>query len=233
METGNRAFFALFILLSLFWSPRPVAAKDFPAAVAEVDPLAASVSPGVPAGMGGAFEYGNYFASHDDVDSFYLLSSVNPVLFDAGGIFALGGIYEADLLCGPVAAGETQASVAAFWMNAVQFEYGLYASLALPFARRPHLLAEYSRTSQHPLRPQYSQVAADVVMLGIAPAELKLGRVAILTYLRAGYSDLFAFWQSALPRPRISWVFKPGNRGGRTSWGNVRLCRSRLSRNIH
>jgi hypothetical protein len=212
MKSKRRTFSILFIIPALVILAPPVLAKDFPEAVLQVDPLAASSSTGVPAGLGGSFEYGNYCIAKDgDVDSFYMISSLCPVLFNLNGTFALGGIYQTDLLCGPVAPGQTAANVAAFWMNAIQFEYGLYASLALPIEGRPHLLAEYSRTSQHPLgdRDQYSQVSADLLILGIAPAEFSIGPVRILSYLRAGYSSLFDFWQSSLPEPRISWLLKP------------------------
>ena len=127
-----RANPVLFVAAALFLAPAAASAKDFPEALLAVDPLAAAARPGIPAGMGGAFEYGNYLFAHDYVDSFYLRSSLSPVIFDGGSDFALGALYETDLLCGPVGAGQTAANIAAFWMNAVQFEYGLYASLAMP-----------------------------------------------------------------------------------------------------
>jgi hypothetical protein len=193
-------------------------AKDFPESVLAADPLAAATEGGAPTGMGapanfgGAFEYANYFISHDDVDSFYLRSSVNPVFFDLDGAFALGGLYETDLLCGPVGAGQTAANIAAFWMNALQFEYGLYASARLPTATPLHALAEYSRTSQHPLRSEnvysYSQVTADILMLGLSAPELELGRARVGASARLGYRDLFGFWKSDLPKPRVSWILR-------------------------
>ncbi len=201
---------SLAAVLALLLSPVPARCKDFPEPVLAADPLGASSRPGTPAGMGGAFEYGNYFAAHDDIDSFYFRIGASPVFLDIGDSFALGGTYESVLMCGPVPAGDTPANIAAFWMNSVQFEYGLYASLALPGpARDFHILAEYGRTSQHPLRPTYSEVTADILMLGIAFPELRAGGFSALSYLRGGYRDLFAFWQSELSKPRVSWILKP------------------------
>lgn len=199
--------------LALLLSPRLANCKDFPETVAAADPLSAAARPGLPSGMGGAFEYGDYAFAHDEVDSFYFRLSASPVIADFGDDFALGAIFESVLMCGPVLPGTAAANVADFWMNAVQFQYGLYASLALPFDGKPHLLAEYSRTSQHPLGSPdftFSQVSADLLVLGIAPPEFSLGPVSLRSYARAGYSSLFAFWQSALPQPRISWLLKLG-----------------------
>jgi hypothetical protein len=208
-----RASLVLFVAAALFLPAAGASAKDFPEALLAVDPLAAATRPGMPAGMGGAFDYGNYLFAHDDVDSFYLRSSLSPVIFDADGAFALGALYETDLLCGPVGAGQTAANVAAFWMNAVQFEYGLYASARLPFRTEMHLLAEYSRTSQHPLHSgniyTYSEVTADILMLGLSLPRLEAGPVSLRSYLRLGYRNLMPFWQSSLPQPRVSWIAKP------------------------
>jgi len=203
------------VLLSLLGLAGPLCAKDFPEPVLAADPLAASSRRGLAAGGGAAFEYADYLAAHDDVDSFYFRLSSSPVLCDIGDAVALGGMFESVLMCGPVPSGETPVNAVAFWMNAVQFEYGLYASVALagPGRAGPHLLAEYSRTSQHPMRPAYSEVATDILMLGLDLPRLELGRgpgsTVILSSLRGGYRDLFAFWQSALPKPRVSWVLKP------------------------
>jgi hypothetical protein len=200
--------FAAALLASLLM-PKAAAAKDFPESVLATDPLAAAARPGVPAGMNGAFEYGNYALAHDDVDSFYFRLSGSPVIFAIGDSFALGGDFESILMCGPVSAGDTPANIAAFWMNAVQFQYGVYASLALPLQGRPRLLAEYARTSQHDLRAQYSQVSYDLLIGGVAAPELALGPVSLRSSLRAGYGSLFAFWHSSLAQPRMSWMLLP------------------------
>ncbi len=208
----KKPYLAVAAALVLLLSSPPARCKDFPEAVVAVDPLAAATRPGLPSGMGGAFEYADYAFAHDDVDSFYFRLSASPVFCDFDEDFALGGIFESILMCGPVKPGTSAANIADFWMNAVQFQYGLYASLALPLAGRPHFLAEYSRTSQHPLgSPDYafSQVSADLLVLGIAPRTFSLGPVAVRSYVRGGYGSLFAFWQSSLPQPRISWLLKP------------------------
>jgi hypothetical protein len=186
-----------------------LSAKNFPLSLLVVDPLAAAWEPGIPAGLGGSFEYGNYLFSHDDVDSFYLRSSISPVIAKVGENFALGGHYETDLFCGPVAADETAVNIADFWMNAFQFAYGLYTAYRLPGPLGLDLIAEYSRSSQHPLRPAYSQVAADILMCGVALPRLESDGISASAYLRAGYRDLFGFWQSSMPKPRISWVMEP------------------------
>lgn len=205
----KKYYAAIAVVIALIACPRLACAKIFPVPVAAADPLAAASRPGVPAGMDGAFEYGNYAFAHDDIDSFYFRLSASPVFFDLGNVFALGGNFESILMCGPVPASDTPVNIADFWMNAVQFQYGLYASLALPLPGRPHLLAEYSRTSQHDLRPQYSQVSYDLLIGGVAPPEFSLGPVSLRTYVRAGYGSLLAFWQSSLPQPRISWLLMP------------------------
>jgi hypothetical protein len=214
---ASRAKPRLLVLFALLALPSLAPCKDFPEPVLAADSLAAASRPGLSPGMGASFEYGNYVAAHDDVDSFYFRLSASPVLLDVGEAFALGATFESVLMCGPIGPGETAVNAAAFWMNATQFEYGLYASSALPGLGRagPHLLAEYSRTSQHPMRPAYSEVSADILMLGLALPRLSLGpdrgagSTELLSYVRAGYRDLFAFWQSALPKPRVSWVLKP------------------------
>jgi hypothetical protein len=208
---------------ALFLAPRQASCKDFPEPVAVADPLEASAGPGIPAGLGAAFEHGSYLFAHDDIDGFYMRVGASPVILDLGGIFALGGNYEAILMCVPVPEGETPVNIAAFWMNAVQFEYGLYASLDLGRAIAPlrgkagaglRFLAEYSRTSQHPLRHEYSEEADDILMVGISMPERTLfpgraaGELRLRCCLRIGWRELFAFWQSTLPQPRISWIAK-------------------------
>ena len=203
---------------ALFAFVRPAVCKDFPEAVLAADPLAASSGPGVPAGMGSSFEYGNYAFSHDDIDSFYFRLNASPVIVKLGDSFALGGIFESTLMCGPIRPGTGAANIAAFWMNTVQFEYGLYSSLAFPGSGKDgfHLLAEYSRTSQHTLNSPlgnppvvYSQVSYDFLILGIALPEFDLGPVALRSNLRLGYGSLLAFWNSVLAQPRMSWIAKP------------------------
>jgi hypothetical protein len=206
----NRFAFAAALCLSLL--PRAALCKDFPESVLEADPLAAASSAGLPAGMGASLEYGNYFLAHDDYDSFYFRLGASPVLFAAGDRFALGGVFESILMCAPVLSDEVAANIAAFWMDVARYEYGLYGSLALGGGGKGgfRLLAEYSRTSQHPFinRPEYSQVATDILMLGLSFPEIRRGPFSALSYLRLGHEELFPFWQSGLPESRASWTMK-------------------------
>jgi hypothetical protein len=86
----RKAFALTAALLAGLLMPKAATAKDFPESVLAVDPLAAASNRGIPAGLGGAFEYGNYLLAHDDVDSFYLRTSLTPVIFTVGDDFALG-----------------------------------------------------------------------------------------------------------------------------------------------
>ena len=191
-------------------------AKDFPEPFLALDGLASSIGPaegclGIAPGMGASFEYGNYALSHDDVDSFYLAVDASPVILRLGDRLAIGGSFGSWLQCGPVPAGDMAANIAAFWMNSVQFEYALRATVA-PFrggAAGPRLLAEYGRTSQHPLMPRFSEVAADILCLGFSLPPLRAGRTEFLACARLCRHDLFDFWQSTLPPPRVSWLLYP------------------------
>jgi hypothetical protein len=96
-------------------------------------------------------------------------------------------------------------------------EYGGYAlahddydSFYFRLSASPVLLAEYSRTSQHPFinRPEFSQAATDILMLGLSFPEIRAGAFSDLSYLRLGYEGLFHFWQSGLPESRASWTLK-------------------------
>lgn len=203
----EKARIAAAAVLALLLSLEPAHCKDFPESVLSVDPLAA-------AGMGASFEYCDYALSHDDVDSFFFRLSASPVICDFGDRVAIGASFESTLMSGPVPAGDSPATIAAFWMNAMQFEYGLYASVDLAGSgiEGCRILAEYSRTSQHPFsgRSQYSQVTTDILMAGMAFPELSLGELRALSYIRAGYGQLFAFWKSSVADlPRVSWMLKP------------------------
>ena len=136
----------------------------------------------VASAMGADLEYGDYALSHDDFDSFYLAVDANPVFFRIGERLALGCYFASILMCGPVPEEDTPANIAAFWMNSVQFEYGLRETVA-PFSggrQGLHLTLEYARTSQHPLRPLFSEVASDILRLGLTPPVFARGRVRIL-----------------------------------------------------
>ena len=206
-------------------------AKDFPEPAPVLDGRLLVESPGptglsapagfsAPAGLGASFEYGNYVLAHDDFDSFYFALRADPVFAALGRTVTLSGSFAAILMCGPVPVGDTPANIAAFWMNSVQFEYALRATIdpwpetGLPESGRldaglPRLLLEYGRYSQHPLRGLFSEVTADILTAGLSLPPMNMGRLSLLACLRAGYHDIFAFWQSSLGPPRASWILKP------------------------
>jgi hypothetical protein len=191
----------------------PAFCKFFPEPILADDPLLAASGSPFPSGMGSSLEYGDYALRTDYVDDFYFRLGASPVFAASGNSFALGGLFESILMCSIVPSDQDAASIAHFWMNDVQFQYGLYASCALPIAAswRPHLLAEYSRASEHPfVGRDYSQVATDVLRVGLDFPELREGSFGLLCEFAFGYHQLFdGIWQSGLPQSRISWILQP------------------------
>ena len=122
----------------------------------------------------GDFAYHDYTFSDGPHDSFSLRTRVGgvPVAF---GPVALGLYWSSFLLVGPIEPTDDAASIAEWWMNAVQFEYGLIAAVHLPRPFRSITL-EYGRTSQHPLRSGYSEISSDVVSAGVWLETLRVGR---------------------------------------------------------
>ena len=155
---------------------------------------------------GGSFEYDYALMHHSDEELFMLRTDFYAALFQQNG-FALGFRFTPLLLAGPVQPSETAASVAEFWLNAVQFEYGLHASCRLSGDWR--LLGEYSRMSLHPLRSGFAETAYDILKLGVAPPPLFPGPFRIEAFLRAGYHGLFRFWQSDLYPYRVRYSIAP------------------------
>lgn len=106
------------------------------------------------------------------------------------------------LVVGPVHTDEQAASIAEWWMNAVQYQYGLHAAVRSPFA---DIITGYRRTSLHPLRKGYSEIARDQIFIGLA----EIGPVRSIPGLEAAllirYSDLWDFWGSSLGKPR-NWL---------------------------
>jgi hypothetical protein len=201
MRRAAAAAFMMILCLALH-------AKDFPESILAVDPLRASDKTGMAAGMGASLEYGNFTFAHDVWDLFYFRVEASPVIVNIRDIVAVGGRYESILFSGPVLPSEKAASIMEFTINAVQFEYGLYGALDLgPVGLHgAHLLAEYARTSQHPFRSQFSQVSADILKAGISFAPIEYGRFRASPAFRAGFHDLFDFWNSPLPKPRTEWI---------------------------
>ncbi len=197
---------ALIVISSQF----PALSRDFKEPEAAYDPLSWQEGTQILAN----YVYGDtktdFHSFNDgDYDNFDVraFSAFNIVSIES--IFALNGYWCTYLLIGPVASTETPATVAPFWMNAVQFEYGLTAAFDAAFF---HLLLEYSRTSQHPIegRPALSQATTDALKTGFTVPTLNLDVNTALDFsFRTGFVDLFDFWQSPVPKPRTLWVFSP------------------------
>ncbi len=182
-----------------------VLARDYPQALPAVDPLF-GVEQGdallLPRGYAEiAYNYHTFLWSNEDVFDLSALGSFT--VLQLGGLFAVGLFYGSYLLVGPLATGDTAATVAPWWMNAVQFEYGLFLAVDI-FGF--HLLLGYGRTSQHPLRPAYSEVTTDTVLAGVAAPPIRFSQMELALWMRAGLIDLFDFWQSTVSKPRAVGV---------------------------
>ena len=202
----------------------PLAARDFPEPPELSDPwlaitAAAGASPTdtrpplllAPAAYGDLAYHGYTFLDGPH-DSFSVRTRVGgvPVAF---GPVALGLYWSSFLLVGPIEPTDDAASIAEWWMNAVQFEYGLIAAVRLPRPFRSITL-EYGRTSQHPLRSGYSEISSDVVSAGVWLETLRVGglcddivarphgQTTIDLGLRASWIELYDFWESDLLKPR-------------------------------
>lgn len=156
-------------------------------------------------------EYNNHLFSSSDHDSFDLNTLVAATLWDWKEVLAVKLYYGSYLLVGPVAAGDTAPSIAAWWMNAVQFEYGLIGGFNLRNMGLPALRVtlEYGRTSQHPFRAGYSEVATDILRGGVLFPQIEFNGFGLRSSLHAAYIDLFDMWQSVLPKPRTKFLINP------------------------
>jgi len=195
-------------------------ARDFPDSFAALDTLYAPAPDGglsfFPGGSG-EFAYVSHALRRSDEDSFDVRGFLAFTLLRAGDSFALGARWGSVVLVGPIGPGETAPTVAEWWMNAAQYEYGLSAAVGGP--GEAHFLAEYSRTSQHPWRDEYSEVTTDAVKAGVSVPGVRIGHLLADFRLVAGYVDLFDFWKSAVPRPRTAWVAAPA---AELSWRRAR-----------
>lgn len=207
---------AFLLILLLTWDP--LWGKDFPQPLPDTQgelPL-----------IGGMFLWEQSFHSDTQWDSFLFRTASWGTL--AGGPYGfLQYFFDSALLAGPLSPGENPAAVVGFWLNAVQFEYGLRGTF--PFSVDHQVYGEYSRRSLHPLRPGYAQTSYDVLALG---AEIKIlgGPMEAALHPRLSWLQMFPFWQSVLPtyreliRGEIGWdaaVPGPGSlkwfAGGRKS----------------
>ncbi len=202
---------SVFHALLLFVVSTVAFGRDFPQAFEVTDPLYESQS-GDSALLPRSYveiAYNNHLFLPGKDDSFNVSGLGAFTLLDLDSRFALNLYWGTFLLVGPVAAGETPATVAEWWMNGLQFEYGLVSAWNCSGA---HLSLEYARTSQHPWRHAYSQVTTDALRLGITLESLKQGNFSADLRLAAGYLDLFDFWRSSVPKPRTEWVASPAVR---------------------
>jgi hypothetical protein len=209
---------ALFVLLVLCLTfPRtPLFARDFPEPLPVFDALH-GIGPESPAAFPAScilLRYDNFVFRGSDTDTFQIGLLGAFGLFQAGETFALKLSYGSTLLVGPLLPGDAAASVAEWWMNSVQFQYGIYGAVNL---RGYHLLAEYSRMSNHPLRAKLSpekgfeNPASERIGGGIVFPPWEWGPVEFEGYIRGGYTDLFDYWQApSIPEPRTRVLFRFG-----------------------
>lgn len=198
------------VIAAIVIASAAVYCRDFPEPFPALDPLYGSAPAGafIPDGHA-EFAYVSHTFAASSADTFDVRSLVSFPLVRVGDAFALGMRWGAYILVGPIGPGETAATVAEWWMNAAQYEYGLSAAFGF---FRTHLILEYSRTSQHPWRSAYSQVTTDAIKSGIALPTIQSGRATVDVRFVGGYVDLFDFWKSSVPKPRTSWVLSPAAR---------------------
>lgn len=187
-----------------------VIARDWYEPLEVVNPLLLRSYEGVELLPGGYAEtiYTNQAFSDGPYDSFQINTRSGHTIVGTPR-FALSATYGAFLMNGPVTEGGKPGSRLQWLMNAVQFEYGFHAAWD---AGPLFLLGEYSRTSQHPFRDNFSEVSSDLIKLGVAAPRLDLGPLRIYAFLRLGYSEIFDFWESDLEDPRTMWLAQPSLR---------------------
>lgn len=182
--------------------------RDFPQPFEVSDPLrdsSPSESSWMPRGYA-ELAYSSHLLRAGPDDSFDVRALTSFTLVDVASAFALNLYWSGILLVGPLAEDDTAATVAEWWMNANQFEYGLVAGADLDFA---HLSFEYSRTSQHPWRSGFSQVTTDALKASLALPGIESGAFVADLRCEVGYVDLFDFWKSSVPKPRTRWIASP------------------------
>lgn len=218
MRWYRRLCYPVCAVVLLVTLPAAAAARDWYEPTAVINPLLLR-SYEAPAVFPGGFAetiYANQVFQDGRYDTFQINARSGHTIF-AAPRFALSATYGSYLMNGPVNEGGTPGSRLQWLMNAVQFEYGFYAAYDLgPL----YLLGEYSRTSQHPFRKEFSQVSSDLIKFGFAPPRLSLGPVELYGFIRFGYSAIFDFWESRLEQPRAEWLMQPSVRA---VWEGVEL----------
>lgn len=189
---------------------QPLFSRDWYEPLEVVNPLQLRSYEGVEILPGGFAEtiYTTHAFNDGPYDSFQINSRNGHTIVGAER-FALSFTYGAFLMNGPVSEGGKPGSRLQWLMNAVQFEYGFHAAWD---AGPLYLLGEYSRTSQHPFRDNFSEVSSDLIKVGVAPPRVDIGPVRLYAFLRLGYSEIFDFWESDLEDPRTMWLAQPSLR---------------------
>lgn len=209
MRTATlRRLLSFLLLIALFGGPG--FARDWYEPLEVVNPLLLRSYEELVLVPGGFAEtiYTNQAFSDGTYDSFQINTRTGHTIVGSPR-FALSATYGAFLMNGPVSEGGTPGSRLQWLMNAVQFEYGFHFAWDIgPL----YLLWEYSRTSQHPIRDEFSEVSSDLVKVGVAAPRLDLGPVRLYGFLRLGYSEIFDFWESKLEEPRTMWLAQPSIR---------------------
>ncbi len=203
-------------VLSLVVNPVSLYARDFPESLEAFDALfgVGSDSPALLPASYLQLRYDNFTFHSSVTDDFQIQASGSFTLFHYKGLAALKLSYGTFLLVGPLAPGDVAASAAKWWMNSVQFQYGLYGAFNVGGA---HLLLEYSRLSNHPLRAQrtatetFENPASERVATGLVLPPLRIGLFRSSLYYRTGYVDLFDYWKAKnIPKPRNFWLHRLG-----------------------
>ncbi len=202
--------------LSLPLIPSNLWARDFPEPLPAFDALAGidTDSPTLLPSSYLQLRYDNFTFRSSVTDDFQIQALGSFTLFQYGGVVALKLSYGTFLLVGPLAPGDVAASAAEWWMNSVQFQYGVYGAFNIGGA---HLLLEYSRLSNHPLRSQrtatesFENPASERIATGIVLPEIKIGSSSSSLYYRTGFVDLFDYWKAKnIPKPRNFWLHRFG-----------------------
>ncbi|MFQ3619758.1 MAG: hypothetical protein SNJ78_02325 [Spirochaetales bacterium] len=158
--------------------------------------------------------YDNYTFRSSVTDDFQIHALGSFTLLQYPGKAALKLSYASFLLVGPLAPGDVAASAAKWWMNSIQFQYGVYGAWNLWGF---HLLAEYSRLSNHPLRSKRTETesfenpASERIATGIVLPSFTVKGLQNSLYYRTGYVDLFDYWKAKnIPKPRNFWLHRLG-----------------------
>lgn len=157
-------------------------------------------------GLGTDLAYHGYLIVDGPWDLFSLRQRSSFDVFSNSTLGVLA-FYHTHLLVGPVQSGETSFSRAEWFMNAVQFEYGIVSTFRISTGVFGSI--EYGRTSQHPLRGGFSEVSSDVVEASITAKLLNRQRSKLDAGLRVAYIDLYTFWESPLRKPRTAIRVEP------------------------